>query len=292
MIRRLLAVPALAAAMLAVGGPATASAGTMTLGAYSGLGAWIDIYDGDLMKTPDRTAAALKARGVNTIYLETGNSSAKDAFVRPGAAASLIQSAHRRRMKVVAWYLPTLVDQGKDQRRALGAIRFRTPLGQSFDGFALDIESSAVHTVSTRNARLLAVSAYLRRWAPSGAKLGAIIPAPRGMQLSPTYWPNFPYVRLASIYDVFAPMGYYTNRVSGERDAYLYTWMNARIIWHETGDPTIPVHMIGGGAAATTRAEVHGFVQAVRDLGLRGGSLYDAATTRDFAWRELAVLHR
>ena len=195
-------------------------------------------------------------------------------------------------MKVVAWYLPTLVDQGKDQRRALGAIRFRTPLGQSFDGFALDIESSAVHTVSTRNARLLAVSAYLRRWAPAGAKLGAIIPAPRGMQLSPTYWPNFPYVGLASIYDVFAPMGYYTNRVSGERDAYLYTWMNARIIWHETGDPTIPVHMIGGGAAATTHAEVHGFVQAVRDLGLRGGSLYDAATTRDFAWRELAVLHR
>jgi hypothetical protein len=68
--------------------------------------------------------------------------------------------------------------------------------------------------------------------------------------------------------------------------------MNARIIWHETGDPTIPVHMIGGGAAATTHAEVHGFVRAVRDLGLRGGSLYDAATTRDFAWRELAVLHR
>ena len=62
-------------------------------------------------------------------------------------------------MKVVAWYLPTLVDQGKDQRRALGAIRFRTPLGQSFDGFALDIESPAVHTVSIRNARLLAVSA-------------------------------------------------------------------------------------------------------------------------------------
>ena len=180
MIRRLLAVPAVAAAMLAVGGPATASAGTMTLGAYSGLGAWIDIYDGNLMKTPDRTAAALKARRVNTIFLETGNSSAKDAFVRPAAAAALIQSAHKRHMKVVAWYLPTLVDQGKDQRRALGAIRFRTPLGQSFDGFALDIESPAVHTVSTRNARLLAVSAYLRRWAPAGAKLGAIIPgAPR-----------------------------------------------------------------------------------------------------------------
>jgi hypothetical protein len=37
---------------------------------------------------------------------------------------------------------------------------------------------------------------------------------------------------------------------------------------------------------------VHGFVHAVRDLGLPGASLYDAATTRDFAWRELAVLHR
>jgi hypothetical protein len=68
--------------------------------------------------------------------------------------------------------------------------------------------------------------------------------------------------------------------------------MNARIIWNETGDPTIPVHMIGGGAAATTQPEVHGFVQAIRDLGLTGGGLYDAATTRAFAWRELAALHR
>jgi hypothetical protein len=292
MIRRLTAVVALAGLLTALAGSTPATAGTMTLRAYSGLGTWIDIYDGNLMRTPDHTAAALKARGVNTIFLETGNSGSKDAFVRPGAAATLIQSAHRRGMKVVAWYLPTLVDQGKDQRRALGAIRFRTPLGQSFDGFALDIESSAVSPISTRNARLLAVSAYLRRWAPSGAKLGAIIPAPRGMQLSPSYWPNFPYAGLASVYDVFVPMGYYTNRVSGERDTYLYTWMNARIIWHETGDPTIPVHMIGGGAGATTHAEVQGFVQAVKDLGLPGGSLYDAATTRDFAWRELAALHR
>lgn len=292
MIRRLIAVLALAAGMVVVAGPATASAGPMTLQSYAGLGTWIDIFDGNLMATPDRTAAALKARGVNTIFLETANSSTKAPFVRPAAAAALIQSAHRRGMKVVAWYLPTLVDQGKDQRRALGAMRFRTALGQTFDGFALDIESSAVKTISIRNARLLAVSRYLRRWAPAGSKLGAIIPAPRGMQLSPTYWPNFPYVGLASIYDMFVPMGYYTNRISGERDAYLYTWMNARIIWNETGDSTIPVHMIGGGAGATTQPEVHGFVQAIQDLGLTGGSLYDAATTRDFAWRELAVLHR
>jgi hypothetical protein len=287
MIRRLLAVPALAAAMLAVGGPATASAGTMTLGAYSGLGAWIDIYDGNLMKTPDRTAAALKARGVNTIYLETGNSSAKDAFVRPGAAASLIQSAHRRGMKVVAWYLPTLVDQGKDQRRALGAIRFRTPLGQSFDGFALDIESSAVHTVSTRNARLLAVSAYLRRWAPSGAKLGAIIPAPRGMQLSPTYWPNFPYADLGLTYDVILPMGYFSYRPTDLGGAYGYTVRNVALIRRGTGDPEIPIHIIGGVGDDVSAAQVNAFVRATRDCGVAGASLYDFTTTVAGGWKYL-----
>ena len=95
------------------------------------------------MATPDQTAAALKARGVNTIYLETGNSSQSTPIVRPALAAALIQSAHRRGMRVVAWYLPTLQNPGMDYRRSLGAIRFRTPLGQSFDAFALDIERGA-----------------------------------------------------------------------------------------------------------------------------------------------------
>ena len=35
-----------------------------------------------------------------------------------------------------------------------------------------------------------------------------------------------------------------------------------------------------------------GFVHAVTQLGLTGGSLYDAATTRLGAWLELAALHR
>ncbi len=287
---RRLALLIAAAAALAGVVPTGAQAADLT--AYQGLGAWIDIYDGKLMATPDQTAAALKARGVNTIYVETGNSSQAVPLVRPTQVAGLIQSAHRRGMRVVGWYLPDLRNPGVDYRRALGAIRFRTPLGQSFDAFALDIESPVITPVSLRNARLLSVSQALRRWAPAGYPLGAIIPAPRGMELSPTYWPGFPYTAIASIYDIFLPMGYYTNRVSGEMNAYWYSLANARIIWRETGDPTIPVHLIGGAAAATTRWEVRGFVHAVTQLGLAGGSLYDAATTRLGAWLELAALHR
>jgi hypothetical protein len=229
---------------------------------------------------------------VQTVFVETGNSSQTAPIVRPSQLGRLIDRAHRRGLRIVAWYLPTLVDPGKDARRSIGAVRFRTRLGQTFDSFALDIESSAVSPVWERNRRLARVSARLRAAVGGDYPLGAIIPAPRGMELSPTYWPNFPYTALHRTYDVFAPMGYYTNRVRGPAAAADYTRRNADIIRTATGDPAVPIHMIGGGAAASTRAEVRGFANAVAGLGLLGGSLYDAATTRPGEWDELAVLRR
>ena len=117
-----------------------AGAGQPAPAAYAGLGTWIDVYDGRAWVTPDSTAAAIRARGVRTLYLQTSNSNRSADLVRPAGLGRLVDAAHARGLRVVAWYLPTLVRPGRDLRRALAAIRFRTQTEGSFDSFALDIE--------------------------------------------------------------------------------------------------------------------------------------------------------
>jgi len=270
--------------------PAPASAASRDLTSYRGLGSWIDVWDTYQWDHPGKTVQALRRQGVDTLYLETGNSGQHSYLFRPVQMAAFVRAAHFRHMKIVAWYLPTLTDLQKDRSRSVGAIRFRTDDGQRFDSFALDIESSDVKLISTRNERLATLTHTVRLAAGQSTALGAIIPSPRGMQLSPSYWPNFPYSMLAAVYDVMLPMDYYTNRVSGEAAAETYTEQNAQILWAETGDPAFPIHMIGGGAAASTRYEVRGFVTGVTGMSLLGGSLYDAATTRPGEWEELQPL--
>src|SRR5207244_11943246 len=160
-------------------------------------------------------AAAVRTRGVRTPYLETSNSNRAADLVRPAALGRLVDAAHARGLRVVAWYLPTLVRPARDLRRSLAALRFRTQTGRSFDSFALDIESSAVRAPPVRTARLLDLSRRLRAAVGPSYALGAIIPSPRGMQLLPKYWPGFPYSDLYRVYDVFLPMAYFIYRAPG-----------------------------------------------------------------------------
>ena len=61
---------------------------------------------------------------------------------------------------------------------------------------------SAVPSPALRSARLLQLAAWLRASVGPSYPLGAIIPSPRGMQLSPSYWPGFPFSSLAQSFDV------------------------------------------------------------------------------------------
>jgi hypothetical protein len=262
------------------------------LAAYRGLGTWVDIYDGGLFRTPERAVHGMKRRGVRTLYLETGNYRTRTDVVQPAAIGRFIEAAHAAGIAVVAWYLPSLTNPPRDLRRSLAAVRLRTPTGQRFDSFALDIEASLVRSISLRNRRLLNLSAAIRQAAGPAYPLGAIIPSPRGMQLLPKYWPRFPYAGLGAIYDVFLPMGYFTYRTRSLRAAYDYTVRNAAIIRRATGDPSVPIHLIGGVADAASTAQVRGFVRAARDCGVAGGSLYDFGTTSAGHWASLAALRK
>jgi hypothetical protein len=277
-------------ALLAILAPACSSSARLLTGphasfdAYRGLGTWVDIYDHSAWRDPAGAIAAMKARGVRTLYLETSNFSRQSAFVYRSGVAAFIDAAHEAGLSIVAWYLPSFDNVGRDYRRSMAAIEYRTSSGNRFDSFALDIESSEVKDPARRTVRLLDLSVLIRLSAGPQYPLGAIIPSPRALQRRSTYWPGFPYRPLAMLYDAFLPMTYFTWRVSDADGAHRYTASNIDIIRQQTGDPAVPIHVIGGIAGDATPAETAGFVEAVRERGVIGASYYTFPVTTGSDW--------
>jgi hypothetical protein len=191
-------------------------------------------------------------------------------------------------IKVVAWYLPGFKDLAKDYQRSMAAIDFRTPDGQKFDSFALDIEASIVKPATTRSARLKTLSAKIRKAVGKAYPLGGIIPSPAGMKINSSYWPGFPYKDVAAVFDVIVAMGYYTYHGDGYAHAYNETLENVRIVREQTGRPSIPIHVIAGLGDRSSASETTAFVRALRESGCLGGSMYDWSTTDAADWRPLA----
>ena len=182
------------------------------LSAYAGLATWVDLYDPQVLKRPESSVAAMAENGVQTLFFETSNYQMRRDIVRPDRVARFIEAAHAEGMQVVAWYLPSLTDLNRDLRRSLAAVNFKTPDGEQFDSFGLDIEATLVRSPTKRNERLLTLTRRIRAAVPQELALGAIVPSPVGMRLKPSYWPRFPFAQLARSYDVFLPMGYFTYR--------------------------------------------------------------------------------
>lgn len=254
---------------------------------YRGLGTWVDLYDPALFADPEGTVAGVAARGVRTLYLETGNYKQRSDLFQPARLGRFIEAAHRAGIRVVAWYLPSFKNIARDLRRSLAAIEFRTPGGERFDSFALDIEASVVKSPDLRSQRLLDLSRQLRAEVGGSFPLGAIIPSPRGMQLVPSYWPGFPYAELATIYDVFLPMTYFSYRVEGGKAVEDYIVRSMAILREETGNPSVPIHVIGGIGDRTSRLEARGFMRAALGCRALGWSVYDYSVTRNPTWAAL-----
>jgi hypothetical protein len=279
---------ATAVALVLLAPTAGASTPSRDVGSYAGLGTWIDYHAGkNVWGQPQRAVAAMARNGARTLYLQTGNYRQSVDVIRRRAQGRFIDAAHAAGMRVVAWYLPSFANLRRDQRRALAAIRFQSPSGERFDSFALDIEATVVRGMALRNRRLLELSARLRSAVGSKYPLGAITPSPVGM--SAYYWPHIPYRSLARLYDVFLPMAYSTMRgVSGSKATRAYLSATVAAVRSGTGDPRIPIHLIGGLSRAMGPAEIAGFVRAVADSRPLGYSLYSFPTTQAATWAALA----
>lgn len=246
---------------------------------FEGLGTWIDVYDHSSWKDPSATVTSMKADGVQTLYLQTSNYSRPYDVYRPDAVAEFITAAHESDMQVVSWYLPGLANQEKDLRRTMAAIEFQTPDGDTFDGFGLDIEAQILDPPGVRSEALVSLSQKIRSAAPPGYPLAAVTPSPVALADPPNGWPDFPFFELNALYDAFVPMDYFTSRAHGRKEVYDFIVRSVELLRAETGDPLVAVAPIGGIAVGVSAAEARGFVDAVLDEGLLGGSLYDYRTT-------------
>ena len=258
-------------------------------GPFEGLGVWVDVYDHEAWSDPVGAVDTMAANGATTLYLQSSNASRAGPFVFPDETAAFIDAAHDRGVQVVAWYLPHLTDLVVDRARARAAIAFTTPRGDRFDGFALDIESSAVRDPARRTERLVDLSARLRELAGDRFPLGAIVPSPVRLADDETYWPGFPWGELARAYDAVLPMTYYTFRVQGPAETIGYVTRAVEEIRAGVGSDDVPIHVIGGLARDASDPETLAFARAVRDSGVIGASYYTLPFITDEQW---AILGR
>jgi hypothetical protein len=244
---------------------------------FAEAGTWVSIFAGDAVWDHPRTQVRrMHAAGVDTLYLQTASSTSPvgTAVYRPSQVARFLVAAHARGMRVVAWYLPPLRDVGREHRRAMAAIDYRTASGQRFDAFALDVEPSGTTPAGTlRDDNLRRLSSRIRSSAPAGYRLGAIVPSPIGMSLAPRFWPDFPWSTVGRYYDAVLPMSYSSYRVSGATATYDYTMGNIAFLRATLG-PRVAIHVIGGNAGALGRAETRAFVAACNQARVTGASLW------------------
>ncbi|MEQ1787444.1 MAG: hypothetical protein ABL966_10350 [Acidimicrobiales bacterium] len=267
-------------------------AGAWTLRAHEGLGVWVDVFDWTEEFTEsgppvglddlDRMADA----GIETIYLQTAHSrSGTSGVIEPDRLAALIERAHAVGLRVVAWYLPTLLDVDADLARLVASADLPV------DGLGVDIEAVEVSDASERNARLLDLTERLRAAVGDDRALAAITPSPTHLQVvNPAFWPDFPWVELADAYDVLLPMSYWSIREEALRDGEVYVGNDIDRLRAATGDADIPIHVIGGIADALPVDQVEGMARAILERDAVGGSLYDWVTSNDAQWAALAPL--
>jgi hypothetical protein len=256
---------------------------------YNGLGTWIDVYDWSVTYGKDGALVDVNAvdqmarAGVQTLYVQTSKWDAPVDVLEPDRLLPIIDRAHARGMRVVAWYLPTFEDPQRDMGRLMAASRLHV------DALAVDIESLKLKDVGERNRRLIEISTNLRAALPNVA-LAAIPFPPVAMDVvNPRLWPSFPWQQLRPLYDLWMPMSYQTERKpeSGYRDAYRYMAENIDRLRAHLGSASVPVHAIGGIADRTTPADVEGIYRAALERHVIGGSLYDWRTTAPQLWAHL-----
>lgn len=276
---------------LPVASPLVAPAG---MDSYRGMGTWVDVYDWSNTYTRGRPHVGpgvvdrMAELGVQTLYIQASKHDAPTDVLEPELLGAWIGRARDRGIRVVGWYLPTLVDPARDLQRMMAIARL------PMDSVAVDIESKDVPELAERNRRLVAFSARLRRALP-GRVIGGIVLPPVVLEaVNPLYWPSFPYRELASSYDVWLPMAYWTNRPTSSpyRNAHRYTRENVTRLRANLGQPHALVHPIGGIGDRTTLADVAGYRQASAETGTIGGSLYDWRTTRPELWTAMQSFRR
>ena len=279
---------------------------------YRGYGTWIDVFDfSPPYAGPNPTVTTddldeMAADGIRTIFLQSARLDDRSplGLEDPWLLADFLHGAHSRGIAVVAWYLPKWSADGGDLERLVLLDQYEV-LGQRFDGVAVDIEwTGGDIDPDDRNRRLVSLSAEAA--SKVDGPLGAIVLPPVLTEVvNEDLWPSFPWTEIASSYDVWLPMSYWSFRSdsSGYGDGYAYNAESTRRLRENIGDASALVHGVGGiggvdgsgdtpdpAEPLTTMVEIEAFVRSLVDTGSIGGSMYDWNTLEPGVRRGLATL--
>jgi hypothetical protein len=257
---------------------------------FSGLGAWVDVYDYPVLPLK-QTIKVLKNAGVQTLYMETGMTGTRQPVV-PASVPWLV-AAHNAGLKVVAWYLPDYTNVRFDAMRSIAIAHFKYA-GIHFDGLGIDIEyKGALPNNRTWNHNVVAHMSRLRHTLGSNYPLAAIPPPPLQMRLAPSTWSGFPWKQLGRLSSEIMLMSYWSFRSGCPQIrvncAYEFTKYNVELTRAMTGG-RVPIHVIGGVGDAINSRQLNQFVQGAIDARADGASIYDIGTTRPQWWRSLTRL--
>lgn len=291
---RVLTVALLAALLVALpSGLGEAAQGSLRaekhgqLWAYRGMSTWVDIFNWEPWINPRWGVAEMKREGVQTIYIETSRYTKDSAFFNKEALGRILEEAHDVNIRVVAWYLPGLMNVKQDFARSRAAIKFRSPRGDRFDAFALNLECDEIANITLRNKRAIRLSQRLKRSVPRSYGLGTIVVDP----VHAFYWPKFPYRRLGRLYDVMMPMSYWTYReVFKARKVGRFVTENINAIRRATRGLDTKINVPGGIAKRTSLSATRAYVRALKRKRVLGGGLYDFSLMKQRQWPILRKL--
>ncbi len=260
---------------------------------FAGLGAWVDVYDWSPTFSPSATwglddVDRIAAAGVQVLYIQSAKATRPEDLLDPDKFKAIVDRAHAKGLRVVSWFLPANLDPKSD------VIKLVAPLKFGVDGIAMDIESTDQKDLTARNNALVLESLFVRFFLPDVAMAAIVLPPVVTDVLNLNYWPNFPWTKIKDYFDVWMPMGYWTNRTtaSGWRDGEKYTNENIDRVRANLGDPNAPIHPVGGINDKATIDEINGFVRSAQSRGAIGGSLYDDRTSNPDQYAALQPLRR
>lgn len=239
-----------------------------------GKGMWLYNFDrSDGGNVPGMIHRALMT-GLTHLYVRTG--STVDGFYAQKYLDRLLPAAHAAGIRVYGWDFPYLTDYRVDVARAMAAITYQTPSGDSLDGFTADIETRG-EGVNINVATGTAYGTLLRQRVGNDYPLIATVPRPN----SHLQWP---FAEVIQHFDAVAPMVYWLNR-EPRHDV-----IEAMQILKTLGKPIMPVGQAydgggeGGRPGVPPPAELNGFMQASAELGASAVSFWSWQAANQPAW--------
>ena len=246
---------------------------------FAGTGLWVDIYD-ETIHDPSFVVAEAIAHDIDVIYVETSNYHSPADVMYPDAIRDMIALAHPAGIRVVPWYLPGYRNVPLDRRRFAAAIAIGGD--DPIDGLGVDIESDIVRNRQLRATRAAAMVEWLRQTYPE-LPLAGIVPRD-----ALAWWRIFPYAEVRANTDVMMPMCYTSRYLTPARTTAMAADC-VTTIRRETGDPTVPVHVIAGVTDFLKPRLLIAAARGARDAGATGFSLYNLETTTPAGWRAVDV---